>query len=138
MKELKEIFLNVNNVKEYQEENVHSYQGGICLGKHMELNSALCECLGDRYDWGGRYASWLNNISVEHQTDTGWWNETAVCRDNLLAFIEYQTCDDEGNDMLDEYNTLKALISGLSPMISVKMKTEYVSVREMIKPTKRG
>lgn len=130
-KELKEIFLNRSNVDQWQEEDVHSFDGRECLKKHLELNEALCDALGNKNDWGGRYAGWLNNIGIEHQTDEGWWNETSVCRDNLLCFVEFYSIDEE-NDMSIAYNKRKESIDSLPKDCRVEMKSHYVNIREIL------
>lgn len=131
MVELKEIFLNQNNVNEWQEEDVHSFRGRECLDKHMELHSALDDALGGRTDWGGRYASWLSNIGVSHESDAGWWNKTAVCRENLLCFVQYYS-EEEESEMAKAYDKRKEAIENLPKRCSANSIDCYVNIRDLL------
>lgn len=86
---MRELFLTPENVLKYQEENVWSARGKECIELHLDLNTLLDEELGDRHDWGGRYASWLNMIGLDHQTDQGYWNQTAIDKDNIELFVRF-------------------------------------------------
>ncbi len=127
--DLKEIFLNRDNVNDWQHDT--SWSNQECLNHHMELNEALDGALGGRTDWGGRYASWLNNIGVSHQTDAGWWNETAVCRENLLCFVQYWS-EEEESEMQAAYAKRKEDIARLPKDCRVVMKAHYVNIRELL------
>lgn len=107
--ELSDIKVNPNNIKDYQLNAGSTDFGGAsisnwilnrkdlddCLAAHMTLNSYLIDKVGD---CGGGYASWLNSMGIEHQSDEGWWNEAAVTPENIQAFIK--TYEDEQYDAL--------------------------------------
>lgn len=85
--------LNTNNVGEYQEED-RGWLWNQCMEYHTELYILFDEVLGSG-DHGGEYANFLNKLGLHFQTDAGWWNKTAVDKDNIFAFIQYQLDEDD-------------------------------------------
>lgn len=130
--EVREIKLNRDNVMDYQEEDVHSYRGQQHLELHMDLNTALSEATSSHIDAGGRYASWLNNIGIEHQTDAGWWNETAVCPENMQLFADYYN-DLIDDDLVEVYPKVKDKLSDLPKGFHINNLTHYVDVEQYLR-----
>lgn len=132
---VREIFLNRKNVHEYQEDNVDCYYGRKCLDKHMEVNDALTDAIENKsIDSGGRYASWLNDIGINHQTDEGWWNETAVCSENMQLFADYEN-DVVDPVITDAYLDIKSKLNNLPKGVTIEMKEAYVDVEQFIRDT---
>ena len=104
---MKRAFLNVDNVLNWQYD-VNGYKGKECLKHHLEINEIIEEHTGLE-DGGGEYANWLNGIGLEHITDEGWWNQTAVDEDNIRDFIDYYLGEDE--ILEHNYNHAKNIIS---------------------------
>lgn len=128
---VEEIFLNPSNVLEYQCEDVHSLEGREHLRLHMQVNEALSKATSESIDSGGRYAAWLNNIGIEHQTDAGWWNETAVDHDNMQAFVDYWHAE-EGDALLDSYTELKEKVSTIPNHLKVVRIAHHVTIRDIL------
>lgn len=91
-------FLTPDNVLDYQEENIYSYRGRKHLDLHTAVNTYIESLHPNKHiDGGGRYAVWLNKLGFNHQTDVGWWNQTAVDLDNIHLFIEWELWDNGDN-----------------------------------------
>ena len=134
-------FLTPDNVLDYQEENVHSMLGQKHLELHMQINSYI-ESLhpSNRVDGGGRYASWLNNLGFEHQTDEGWWNQTAVDLDNIDLFIEWEQWDNANDPTQDNEKMLKIKnrierLQNLPKGVKLDLIEEHVSVDDYLEET---
>ena len=84
--------LNQENVLEYQESD-RGYYWNKCMELHLELYTLFDEVLGQATDWGGTYINFLESLGLAFQTDEGWWNQTAVDRDNIFIFISYYLDD---------------------------------------------
>ncbi|WP_297532999.1 hypothetical protein [Thalassolituus sp.] len=128
---VRDIFLTPANVLDYQEENVRSIDGQKHLNYHMELNEALCDATSQGIDSGGEYASWLNNIGIQHQTEFGWWNETAVDKDNMQAFVDYWH-GEQGDSLVDAYLELKNKIKDLPKNLRLEMIGNHTNVRDYL------
>ena len=128
---VREIFLTPENVLSYQSEDVHSRVGAEHLRLHMDLNSALNEATSASIDSGSQYAAWLNNIGICHQTESGWWNQTAVDKENMQAFVDYWH-GDAGDTLVDAYLELKEKIQSLPKNIRIEMIDRHINVREFI------
>ena len=86
-------FLTPENVMQYQSEGGSLFFKDH-LNKHMEINSYIEHlCGSQRLDGGGEYANWLNSLGFHHQTDQGWWNQSAVDIDNIELFVEWYKHD---------------------------------------------
>ena len=85
--------LNPDNVLEYQENRTGGFYWNKCMELHSELYTLFDEVLGGGNDWGGAYSSFLESLSLAFQTDEGWWNQTAVDKDNIFIFISYYLDD---------------------------------------------
>ena len=84
--------LNPDNVLDYQELD-RGYYWNKCMKLHSELHTLFDEVLGEANGWGGTYSSFLESLSLAFQTDEGWWNQTAVDKDNIFIFISYYLDD---------------------------------------------
>lgn len=111
--------LNPDNVMNYQEEN-RGWLWNECMKLHSELYTLFDETLGAG-DHGGDYANFLNRLGLHFQTDAGWWNKTAVDKDNIFAFITYQL------DIEDE--SIKANIDYVMDLLS-KLPKKYLNLNE--------
>ena len=128
MIKIREPKIKSENVLDFQSENVHSFEGQKCLEMHFDLNLALDECLGGRNDWGGRYAGFLNRIGLEHQTDSGWWNETAVDMKNLQFFVDWEL----GQLTEDEIDTVAYAMSAIESL-PPRMKARLIESKVIIR-----
>jgi len=97
----------------------------------MELNEVLSESLLGVRDGGGEYASWLANIGIQYQTDTGWWNTTAVDPENINAFIEYNNAEPDDN-LVVAYHKLQGVVKGLPTVFKTGLTSEHINVREVL------
>lgn len=59
----------------------------IHLDVHRYFDAVLPE--NQKYDYGGRYATWLNKNGIESQSENGWWSVDAVRPENITAFVEF-------------------------------------------------
>ena len=84
--------LNPENVLGYQESD-RGYYWNKCMELHSELYTLFDEVLGQANDWGGTYSSFLESLGLAFQTEQGWWNQTAVDKDNIFIFISYYLDD---------------------------------------------
>ena len=128
---VEDLILNPDNVMDYQAEDVHSKFGDVCLNAHMQINKFIESQIGWTLDGGGRYAEWLNEIGIQHQTENGWWNETAVDPANILAFIKYENEDNESTSLVDNYLNLKKQFNQ-SKKFSVSMIVGHTIVTDYI------
>ena len=125
---MRKIFLTPDNVYDYQATGRGDVNWSECLKHHLEVNDVLDEELGNN-DWGGRYASWLNNIGLEHQTEEGWWNATAVDFDNMELFVKYYKED----YMDDEYSHAVIFYENVKKIYKVPLTTDHHKVEELLK-----
>jgi hypothetical protein len=89
----------------------YEYAWKECMEANNSINSYLEEKLGKRFDYGGRYATRLNNFGISHQTDNGWWSLAAVDPDNLEAFIKDYT--DETGEFNDKVSDIQLSVMKL-------------------------
>lgn len=88
------------------------------LDIHNDINKYLDEKLDSSItDWGGQYASFLQNVGIEHQSDNGWWGILAVDPENIQLFVDYNLEDETGErineELVSEYNRTKAFYKKL-------------------------
>ena len=127
IKKVKEIFLTPKNVMEYQAED-RGWFWDKCLKLHFELNNMLDEVTNeDKNDWGGEYANFLNSICIEHQTDSGWWNQTAVDIDNIQFFLDYYYVVHE--DLL--MKKIEDMQKAIKTMKHIQTTSEYIKLNEL-------
>lgn len=132
MKKVKQIFLTPNNVLDYQEDDVYSFEGRKHLVLHMELSAAIEDSLNSKCgDGGGLYAEFLNNIGLQHQTDKGWWNETAVDLDNIQFFVDYHNGELEG-EYYDDVERLKEKLSNMPKGVCIELKPDHTNVEDYL------
>lgn len=89
----------------------NDWGGKECMNANNSINTYLEEKLGKRFDYGGKYATWLNNFGISHQTDNGWWSLAAVDPDNLEAFIKDYT--DEMGEFNDKVSDIQLAVMKL-------------------------
>ena len=99
---------------------------------HSELHTLFDEVLGQANDWGGAYASFLESLSLAFQTDEGWWNQTAVDKDNIFIFISYYL-----DDTFIEESDLEVLefirdVNKATPRKYKKFIEDYINIYTMI------
>lgn len=105
--------INQQNHAEFTKANeTWEYGWKKCMEANNSINSYLEEKLGGRFDYGGRYATWLNNFGISHQTDNGWWSLAAVDPDNLEAFIKDYT--DEMGEFNDKVSDIQLAVMRLN------------------------
>ena len=59
-----------------------------CLEAHMSINKFLDE----NTHWlegAGVYASWLESMGFDYQSEEGWWSYSAICPETLQCFMKY-------------------------------------------------
>lgn len=124
------ITLTPDNVLNYQSDDVHSIDGRMHLGLHMELNEAIEDALiYKKCDGGVKYAGFLNNLGIEHQTDKGWWNQTAVDTDNMQFFVDYQNGDlsEEDQELVSKAMTT---VRQIPSRVKYELESNYVTVSD--------
>ena len=126
------ITLNPDNVLEYQEDRTGGYYWTKCMELHSELHTLFDEVLGQANDWGGTYASFLESLGLDYQTDEGWWNQTAVDKDNIFIFISYYL-----DDTFIEESDLAVLefirdVNKATPRKYKKFIEDYINIYTMI------
>lgn len=55
---------------------------------NCEINDYFDNQLGKRLDWGGRYATWLEENGFDSNSDNGWWSKEAVNPFMIKAFVK--------------------------------------------------
>ena len=103
------------------------------MNLHSELHTLFDEVLGSG-DHGGDYANFLEKLGLHFQTDTGWWNETAVDKDNIYAFIMYQLDDDEQNNSNIDY--VMDLLNKI-PRKYLRLNDKHINIYDLLNEYKR-
>lgn len=124
--------LNPDNVMKYQEED-RGYLWNQCMNLHTELHTLFDEILGTG-DHGVDYANFLEKLGLHFQTDTGWWNETAVDKDNIYAFIMYQLDEDEQNNSNIDY--VMDLLNKI-PKKYLRLNDNHINIYDLLNEYKR-
>jgi len=108
----------------------HTREFNKCLKEHMAFNDFLEERITTetRMDWGGKYATWLNNYGIDHQTENGWWNKHALNPDNYELFIKEQTSDVDD----DFHNPLVDARVQIMKILKVGTLSTDKTVREIV------
>ena len=133
MKEVKKPFLTPENVldDENQMEYQHTVWCNELLNLHMEINSVLSEATCEGIDAGGQYAAFLNNIGLEHETEEGWWNQTAVDHDNLQFFVDFWW-GDEDNEKVVKYLKVKESYKQLPKPFRNDLKGDWFKIEDYL------
>lgn len=133
---MKKPHLTPDNVMNSENQvDCRSWESDKCLRLHMEINDYIeFLCDNNSFDGGGRYASWLNNLGFQHQTDNGWWNETAVDLDNINLFAEWYKWDgDLRNEKLESIRSRIDLIKNAKAMkVGVQLIAEYSKISDFL------
>ena len=122
--------LNPYNVMNYQEED-RGYLWDKCMKLHTELNVLFDEILGSELDNGGDYATFLNRLGLHFQTDAGWWNQTAIDKDNIFAFIMYQLGEDEVELMNSNIDYVMDLLNKI-PKKYLKLNENHINIYDLV------
>lgn len=124
--------LNPDNVMKHQEED-RGWLWNQCMEYHSELHTLFDEVLGSG-DHGGDYANFLEKLGLHFQTDAGWWNKTAVDKDNIFAFIMYQLDEDESiNSNIDYVMDLLNKI----PKKYLKLNDNHINIYDLVTEYKK-
>ena len=102
----------------------HEWNKQKCLDAHTTLNEFLDNELGSMsQDWGGQYASFLDRMGIDSNSENGWWSIDAVRHENIEAFIDFK------NDEIfsDKYHKAHKKIKNIKGF-----KHSYNNVRELI------
>lgn len=134
--ELSDIRINPNNYKRYNVINVRSFSGKEAIDVSDDIGRYFDEKLGDKIDWAGRYATWLNKLGFKHETDNGWWNVIAVTPENIGSFVRYNEEDDEGERINQEFivavNKLHNNVKRMRTIYSIRVRRGIHTVDELI------
>ena len=123
--------LNPDNVMNYQEDRGRLWNE--CMKLHSELDTLFDEILGAG-DHGGDYANFLNRLGLHFQTDAGWWNKTAVDKDNIFAFITYQLDEDEQHSSNIDY--VMDLLNKI-PKKYLRLNDNHINIYDLVTEYKR-
>ena len=125
--------LNPVNVMNYQEEN-RGWLWNECMKLHSELHTLFDEilCTGDP---AGDYANFLNRLGLHFQTDAGWWNKTAVDKDNIFAFIAYQL-DIEDEQTNSDIDYVMDLLNKI-PKKYLRLNDNHIKIYDLVTEYKR-
>lgn len=95
--EINEIRVNPKNHSRFDVESYPTWTAEFkeSLDAMCDINEFLCSKLDEYDDWGARYATWLDNLGIESNSDNGWWSKAAVTPENIEAFLEFQTEENE-------------------------------------------
>lgn len=111
---LSEIRINPENHSKYDCDPGDGFLFDKCLDVHNDIDKYFTSVLGNgTYDWGGKYASFLNDIGIEHQSDNGWWSKAAVNSKNIEAFIKYYTESIDESSFILHYESARESYSKL-------------------------
>lgn len=124
--------LNPDNVMKHQEED-RGCLWNQCMNLHCELHNLFDEVLGSG-DHGGDYANFLEKLGLHFQTDAGWWNKTAVDKDNIFAFIMYQLDEDESITSNIDY--VMDLLNKI-PKKYLKLNDNHINIYDLVTEYKR-
>lgn len=127
--EIDSLTLNPDNVMNYQEED-RGYNWDVCMQVHSELYTVFDKVLGSG-DHGGDYANFLNRLGLHFQTDAGWWNETAVDKDNIFEFISYRLDDEETERMNSDIDYVMDLLNKI-PKKYLRLNENHVNVYNLV------
>ena len=134
---VRDIFLNPENIMSYQSEGRHDFKFNRDLELHMDLNEALSEATSEQIDAGGEYDSWLRSIGIQSNSPAGWWNKTAVSKDNMQAFVDYWHSE-QGDAFVDDCLALQAKIKALPKTVRVELADGFINVREYVEASKEA
>ncbi len=103
--------------KNHRQHNIECGGGDFYKGSPasvaLELNNDINKYFDEVFnsssvDWGGKYATWLNNLGIPNETDNGWWSLAAIAPENIQAFIrDYTDETDEYTERIE--NVMKAI-----------------------------
>jgi hypothetical protein len=114
--EISDIRINPDNHKDYNPEyNSWGYQKTLDI--HTDINRFLdSQFPGLNVDFGGNYASFLDNVGIDSNSENGWWSIYAVDPDNIEYFVK--TWKDENAN--DEYVEAKRIYDKMKGKINHK------------------
>lgn len=115
--ELKDIRITPENWSEFDLSSESHWTGSIAWQNALDVQTDIHRFLdyhlnsfGNK-DWAGQYATFLNNLGIAHETENGWWNESAVNHENIncfLKFIQDEEFEDVVRDAWSNFKRAKA------------------------------
>ena len=123
---------HVFNLSEEEYLWTHSIIFNSCFRANNSINEYFEAVLGDGQDWGGEYATWLDRIGIDSNSENGWWSIAAVDRENIEAFIEFEQDETEGG-IRSKYHALYEKIKSLPSNMQVSTRTK--KVKDLLTPT---
>ena len=112
-----DIIVNPDNCDQY---DCNDYRNKEMLNIHYQLNEFLDQ-FSIRTDMGGLYATFLNKLGFDYQTENGWWSKIAVDRRNIVSFLKWW----HNEHYSDKVDMLMDIIRQLSK--KSKCKIEYIN-----------
>jgi len=81
-----------------------------CVKANESINIYLDQELygENRYDWAGKYHSFLSLIGLPPETENGWWSKSAIDMKNLRLFIDLMNEDGDQDGEIEPSEKLQA------------------------------
>jgi hypothetical protein len=125
--DVSKIRINPDNHSRYDCPPNDSWNFNKCLEVHNDIDLYFSSKLGSTItDWGGRYASFLNDIGIDHQSDNGWWSIYAVNHKNIEAFVSYYSDDPDNSNIVHQYESARDIYSTIKKAGFVNHKHKIV------------
>src|SRR5438270_3235310 len=86
--DISKIRVNPENHSEYDLDSRNQFHFNKCMDVHNDIGLYLSYKVGAKADLD-KYASFLNDVGITHQSDNGWWSVYAVDPKNIESFISY-------------------------------------------------
>jgi len=103
--DISKIRVNPDNHSQWDLDPQNRFYFDKCLDVHNDIGLYLSYKIGVKCDLDGKYASFLNDIGIIHQSDNGWWSIEAVNPKNIEAFISYYTDDPDKSPFINQYDS---------------------------------
>jgi hypothetical protein len=97
-----------------------------CLKANLSLNNYLDHKLWGNNDWGGQYATFLNDLGYGHQTENGWWSRVAVSTKMLNLFIDLMNEDGDQDGEIEPSEKLQAYYDFISAKNKMREAKEII------------
>lgn len=102
------------------------------LSAMCSLNDHLDDRLGTYNDNGGAYNSWLGYFGIEANTNEGWWSLDAINQDNIDAYVEWESGEDD-NEWCEQVRCVFPTLKQLRKDTSISINSHQVkNVREVV------
>jgi len=103
--DISKIRVNPENHSQWDLDPRNRFYFDKCLDVHNDIDLYLNHRLGCINGLSGKYASFLNDVGITHQSDNGWWSMCAVDPKNIEAFITYYTDDPDESTIVNQYDS---------------------------------